>query len=48
VAGYATINGEKKPICGQDGSIGRYPQKYPYGSNRYSYRRSTYRSPYNP
>jgi hypothetical protein len=48
VAGYATINGEKKPICGQDGSIARSPQRYPYGSNRYGYRRSTYRTPYNP
>lgn len=60
VAGYATINGEKKPICGTGGG-GYSPYGYSrYGSSAYGYdsynspyrsgysSRRGYRTPYNP
>ena len=51
VAGYATINGEKKPICGQDPSTsyGDYGYGYGgYGSSRYNsrYRSNQYSNQY--
>lgn len=43
VAGYATINGEKKPICGQDPSTAYY-NDYGYGYSSGSRYSSRYRS----